>query len=219
MPRSNVNAPVQQSLSEAYITLRINIEFAIKDQGIKSIAVSSARRGEGRTTTAMNLAIAYANAHKKVALVDADLRNPSLHHTFGGSNNTGLSNALSGRCLFSESVRPTGIENLWVVTSGAAKGIGASPSELLASERMDALLEELAREFDRVVIDTPPLLGPVDAKVMISKSDGVLLVTEYGKVKRAMARQVKEELAGLKAKLIGLVLNKNAGKEPGLYIS
>lgn len=219
MPRSNANAPAPKSLSEAYITLRINLDFAMKDQQTKTIAVCSAKRGEGRTTTAMNLAAAYAQAGKRIVLIDADLRNSALHQTFGGNHNNGLSNLLSGRCQLSESVRPTGIENLWVITSGATKGIGISPSELLASDRMEQALAELARDFDRVIIDTPPLLGTVDAKVVAAKSDGVLLVTEYGKVKRAAAKQTKEELAGVHAKLMGIVLNKNSGKEPGLYIS
>jgi capsular exopolysaccharide synthesis family protein len=191
--------------SEAYRSLRFNIESSILHDGIKAIAITSANRGEGKTTTALNLAVAYAQIGKKVLLLDGDLRKPSIHITFGGDSSRGLTSYLTNQSTINEIIHESYVENLSFIISGAIK---LGPSELLASEKMNLLLTDLRQNYDLIIIDTPPALMLTDAKVIASKCDGVLLVLEYGKVKRHEAKKLKEELLLAKVKLIGVILNK-----------
>ncbi|UQZ85676.1 Tyrosine-protein kinase YwqD [Paenibacillus konkukensis] len=200
--------------SEAYRSLRFNVEASAFDDGIKTVTITSAARGEGKSTTALNLAFAYAQIGKKVVLVDADMRQPSLHRTLGEEGSRGLSGYLSAYCSMNEIVQETHVKNLSVITAGA---VPPSPADLLASHEMVLLLEALKRNYDMVFIDTPPVLSLTDAKIMASQCDGVLLVVEYGKVKRNVAKKVKEELALAKAKLLGIVMNKISGQAAEAY--
>jgi capsular exopolysaccharide synthesis family protein len=197
----NPNAPS----SEAYRALRLNIEFSVFDREVKTITVTSANRGEGKTTTALNLAVAYAQLGKRVILLDADLRNPSIHLAFGGDNSRGLTNYLTNKNAMNEITQESHVQNLSTITSGP---IPPNPAELLASKQMNSLLAQLKMNYDMIIVDTPPVLTLTDAKIMAAKCDGVLLVLEYGKVKRNAAKKVKEELMLAKAKLMGVVLNK-----------
>ncbi|MEI7026109.1 CpsD/CapB family tyrosine-protein kinase [Paenibacillus sp. y28] len=197
-------------ISEQYLALRINLDFAIQEQQVKSIAVTSHRRGEGRTTTAMHLAYAYAEAGFNTVLIDADLRTPSLHAAFGWNNRNGLTQILDGSEQLGPILRSAGIERLSVIPSGP---VPPNHVELLASRRMDELLEQLKQQFDMVLLDTPPASGYIDAKVIAAKSDGYLLVMEHGKVKRLAARKLKDEFGRLRANLLGVMLNKVNGKK------
>ncbi|MEC0227997.1 CpsD/CapB family tyrosine-protein kinase [Paenibacillus alba] len=211
MPKPSTNFPIMMKvnphspISEAYRSLRFNIECSALGQEAKIITVTSSGRGEGKTTTAINLAVAYAQIGKKVILLDADLRNPSIHVAFSQENERGLTNYLGNQLALNETIRESYIENLSILTSGTLR---QNPSELLASPKMDVLLAELRANYDMVIVDTPSVLTLTDAKVLAAKCDGVLLVVEYGKVKRQMAKKVKEELMLAKAKLIGIVLNE-----------
>ncbi|TDG00302.1 CpsD/CapB family tyrosine-protein kinase [Paenibacillus piri] len=200
--------------AEAYRTLRINIDFAIAERGIKTIAVTSVQQDEGKTTTALNLAVAYARAGKKVLLVDADFRKPAVHRAFGNSNGFGLADGLIRQRPLDGLIQASGIDNLSIITTGPAP---SSPSEMLASDKLDELLAELKRGYDMVLIDTPPSLGLIDAKIVASKCDGVLLVVEYRKVKRAAAKRVKDELTNVKAHVLGVVFNKINSKDAEAY--
>lgn len=200
--------------SEAYRTLRINLDFAAVDKEVQTIAITSAIRDEGKTATALNLAAAYARAGKKVLLVDADLRKPSIHQAFFGDNGAGLTNLIAMNKETSEVVRHSPIENLSVITSGP---LPPSPSELLASHRLDALLKEWKLSYDMILLDTPPSFTLMDARIVAAKCDGTLLVMEYGRVKRAIAKRVKDDLIQVKAQLLGVVLNKINDKETEAY--
>lgn len=191
--------------SEAYRSLRFYMESTAKDQDLKTIAITSAVRGEGKTTTAMNLATAYAQIGKRILLIDADLRNPSIHHAFGGENNRGLSSYLTGQCSVSDMIRISHIENLSLILSGP---VPANPAELLASRQMEALLAQLKQSYDMIFIDTSSVLTLTDGKIIAAQCDGVLLVVEYGSLKRNVAKRVKEDLMLAKAKLMGVVMNK-----------
>jgi capsular exopolysaccharide synthesis family protein len=191
--------------SEAYRALRFNVECLGLDREIKTVAITSAGRSEGKTTTALNLAVAYAQIGKRVLLLDADLRNPSIHLTFGGDNTRGLTNYLIKPCTLSDIISDSQIENLSVMKSGPA---APNPTELLASGSMNTLLSELKQDYDLVIIDTSSVLTITDAKIIAAKCDGVLLVIRYGKLKRHVAKKVKEELTLAKAKLMGVVMNK-----------
>lgn len=211
MPKPSNNSTFMMQIhpdspaSEAYRSLRFNIECSVFGREAKTITITSSGRGEGKTTTAINLAVAYAQIGKKVILLDADLRNPSIHLAFGEANGNGLTNYLVNQNLLNEIIRESFMENLSIVTSGP---IPQNPSSLLASKQMDTLLAELRANYDMVIVDTSSVLTLTDAKIMATKCDGVLLIVEYGKVKSGTAKKVKEELMLANAKLIGVVMNE-----------
>src|SRR5665647_37024 len=189
--------------SEGYRSLRFNIEFSAFDRDIKTITITSANRGEGKTTIALNLAVAYAQIGKRVVLLDANLRTPAIHLAFGGDNSRGLTNYLTNRNAANEIIQKSYVENLFFITSGP---LPTHPSELLALERMNLLLTELKMYYDLIIVDTPAVLSSTDSKIMAAKCDGVLLVVEYGKVKQNAAKRVKEELSLARVKLMGVVM-------------
>lgn len=201
-------------ISEAYRTLRTNIEFSSFDEQIRVIMLTSAGPGEGKSTTAANLAVAFAQAGKKVLIMDADLRKPTLHHTFSKTNRWGLTNIIAGQAEVKEVISQTEINNLDLLASGP---IPPNPSELLASKRMSALLEELRLIYDIIIVDTPPALAVTDAQIMSTKCDGVVLVIDSGKVKREIALKVKMNLEYVNARILGAVLNNIDRKDGESY--
>lgn len=221
MPKPFTNSAITMQInpgsptSEAYRSLRFNIECSVFDRGVKTITITSSNRGEGKTTTALNLAVAYTQIGKRVILIDADLRNPSIHLTFGEDNSRGLTSFLTKQSAANEIIKETYVENLSIIMSGP---IPPNPSELLASKQLNSLLDELKMSYDLIIVDTPPILTLTDAKIMAAKCDGVLLVVEYGKVKRNVAQQVKEELMLSKAKLMGVVLNKINRQDAEIFL-
>ncbi|MFD2611102.1 CpsD/CapB family tyrosine-protein kinase [Paenibacillus gansuensis] len=197
---SNPHSPI----TEAYRTLRTNIRFSSVDKPAQVIMVGSAVPGEGKSTTAANLSIVYAQEGKKVLLMDCDLRKPTVHTRFAVHNRNGLTNLLAGNYQPHEAFRETGVDNLTVITSGA---IPHNPSELLASKRMAGLLEKFRADFDIIIIDTPPILAVTDALIVSSFSDGVVLVVKSGKTKKALVQKAKSSLDHVNANLLGVVLN------------
>lgn len=210
MQRSTSKRPIitevnpKSPISEAYRTLRTNVDFSSIDSDLQVIMLTSAGPGEGKSTTSTNLAVTYAQANKKVLIVDADLRKPTMHHTFFKSNRWGLTNILTGNSEYNEVIVETHIENLYLLPSGP---IPPNPSEMLASKRMAAFLDDVRREYDMIIIDTPPALVVTDAQVIASRSDGVILVINSGEVKREVAAKVKSNLDRVNAKILGVVLN------------
>jgi capsular exopolysaccharide synthesis family protein len=207
----NPKSPV----SEAYRTLRTNIHFSSVDEQIRIIMVASAQAGEGKTTTVSNLAVAYAQEGKKVLLIDADLRKPSLHRVFTVSNHSGLTSVLSGQYPFQEVVKETHVENLDVITSGP---IPPNPSEMLSSLKMKSVLEEIKNLYEIILFDTPPVLAVTDALIVSSMSEGVVLVVSSNKVKKEMVKKAKSNLEHVNARILGVVLNNvNLGKDRPYY--
>lgn len=221
MPRTAVNSKMimvanpDSPISEVYRTLKLNIEFSGFDRELKTIAITSAKHGEGKTTTALNLAAAYAKAGKKAILVDADLRQPGVHLAFHDANNAGLSSYLAGMNTVNEIIQQSQVDNLIFITSGP---VPPNPSELLASERLKSLLDELKQRYDVILIDTPPALSLTDARIIATKSDGVLLVVDQGKLKRMEAKKLNDDLARLKVNLLGVVFNKMNRKDAAAYL-
>jgi capsular exopolysaccharide synthesis family protein len=203
-------------ISESYRALRTNIEFSSVDEQLQVLMVSSAGPGEGKTTTITNLAVTYAQSERKVVLIDADMRKPTAHHTFSLSNRWGLSSVMSQQCSIEEVTQMTDIPNLDVITSGP---IPPNPAEMLGSKRMSALIEQLRLAYDIVLIDTPPLLAVTDAQIVASRSDGVILVVDQGKVKREIAKKAIQNLENVNARIIGVVLNnvKRKANEESYY--
>ncbi|QHT64006.1 CpsD/CapB family tyrosine-protein kinase [Paenibacillus lycopersici] len=203
-------------ISEAYRTLRTNLQYAGVDRSLQLLMVTSASPREGKTTTINNLAVAYAQADKSVLLLDADLRKPTAHQTFQLSNRCGLTHVLAGNAAAREAVKETHIRNLSVMPSGS---IPPNPSELLASRKMDLLLDELRQSFDLVLIDTPPVLAVSDAQIMASRCDGVLLVINARSGKRQHAAKARDALQFVQAKIVGVALNQTAASELSGYYS
>ncbi|WP_274650362.1 CpsD/CapB family tyrosine-protein kinase [Paenibacillus humicola] len=196
-PRSRV--------SEIYRSLRTNIEFSIQDSAFKTLAVTSALAGEGKSTTAANIAATFARTGRKTLLIDANLRAPVQHDIFGLPNHFGLSSALTAGNGVEEAVQRTHAGSLEVMCSGP---IPPNPSELLDSPQMTALLNEAKERYDVVIVDTTSVLEVTDAQIVASKCDGVLLVIKPGKVKNEIAVKAKASLEYGKATVIGAVLNE-----------
>ena len=191
-------------VSEAYRTLRTNITFSELDQEVKKILVTSPQAGEGRSTTIANLAVTYAQENKRVLLIDTDLRKPTLHQFFQKANIRGLTSILVNQIQAVDAIQETDIPNLSFLPSG---NIPPNPSDLLASKRMRALMEQLETEYDLILLDSPPALDLTDAQILSTMCDGVLLVVNHGKVKRQIAHKALLNLEHVKARVLGVVIN------------
>lgn len=198
---NNLKSPV----SEAYRTLRTNIQFSSIDKIIKTMVITSSGPGEGKSTIISNLAISMALTEKKVLLIDADLRKPRMHHIFNMDNSYGLTTVLVESMDYKDSIRLTDIKGLDLLTSGP---VPPNPVELLGSNKMKKLLETVAGEYDIVLLDTPPVGILTDAAVVSSKCDGVLLVCATGQTIIKAALTSKEHLQKVNANILGVVLNK-----------
>jgi succinoglycan biosynthesis transport protein ExoP len=198
----------QQALSlvvEAYRTLRTNIQVSSVDKPIRILIVTSPNPREGKSTTAANLGAVMAQSGRSVILVDADLRRSSLHRFFEVPNKQGLTDILlQDEPILDGSLQQTKIEHLRVLTSGP---LPPNPPELLGSEKMHRLIENLTEKADMIIFDTPPLLPVSDARVLAAKSDGVLLVTNAGRTRRQAVQQATESLRQTGTSILGVVLN------------
>ncbi len=194
----------KSSFAEAYRSARTSIIFAADQTPLNTLLVTSAGPREGKTTTAVNLAVTLAQAGNRVLLIDADLRKPRVHTVFSFENVNGLSSLLTESNDIAETCRKTLVPNLSVITSGP---IPVNPAELLASQRMKKLLGALERSFDRVIIDCPPVISVTDASVLSAMVDGVVLVIGAGKTSRKVVLMVKKRLEEAKAKVLGVVMN------------
>lgn len=201
-------------ISEAYRTLRTNLQYAAADRDLQILMVTSAGPKEGKSTTIMNIAVTYAQSERKVILVDADLRKPTAHYSFNLSNQKGLSHVLSGQASLREGVQHSPVPGLDILTSGP---IPPNPSELLGTARMDALLEELRQTYDIVLIDTPPVLAVSDAQIVATKCDGVLLVVNARSGKRQYAVKARNALQFVQARIVGVTLNQTSQSDAGPY--
>lgn len=201
-------------VSEAYRTLRTNIQFSGVDKALKIITITSSDVGEGKTTTICNLAITMALSEKKVILIDADLRKPRVHSKFMISNETGLTNILAQKKPLESVIKTASVKDLDIITSGP---IPPNPSELLQSESMGNFLEDLKKKYDYILLDTPPVGMVTDAAILAAKSDGIILVVTSGKTHIDEAKRAKQLLLNVDAKILGVVLNKVNRYEKGYY--
>lgn len=192
-------------ISEAYRTLRTNIQFSNIDEDIKSILITSSGSGEGKSTTLTNLGVTIAQSGKNVLLIDSDLRKPRMHQYFQLPNMRGLTTAISANVDYKEIVCQTHIENLDILTSGP---VPPNPSELLGSKKMKEFLKRVKNDYDTVLIDTPPVGIVTDAAVLSAVVDGVLLVCASGQVDVDAAKSAKKLLETVKANILGVILTK-----------
>lgn len=191
-------------ISEAYRTLRINLQFATLGVQLRTLLVTSAGAGEGKSTTLANLAVTVAQTEQSVVVVDCDLRRPGLHKLFGLSNELGLTTMMADdQALDEPPLQPTEVDGLRLLASGP---LPARPPDLLGSRRMDRVIEKLLGEADLVILDAPPIMAATDALVLSTKVDGVLLVASAGTTKREQAQRAVERLNKVNARLVGAVL-------------
>jgi capsular exopolysaccharide synthesis family protein len=190
--------------AEAYRRLRTNLQFVDVDGPARTIVVTSAVPGEGKSTTASNLAIAVGEAGKRVLLVDADLRMPRIAEYLGLEGAVGLTNVLAGQVPVADVVQQWGRGGLWVLPSGS---VPPNPSELLGSQNMADLLESLRGDFDTVILDAPPLLPVTDAAVVAARCDGAVLVARCGRTSRAQIAGAMDALRAVDARVLGCLLN------------
>ncbi|WP_010630810.1 CpsD/CapB family tyrosine-protein kinase [Sporolactobacillus vineae] len=192
------------SLSEQYRTLRTNISFAKAGGGLKLIVVTSAEAGEGKSTTASNLAAVMAQQGKRVLLIDADTRKPSQHSFFSMDNREGLTNVLTGQASFTDVVRATSLNQLFLLTSGP---VPPNPADLLSAAEMVTVIEQAKEHFDRVIIDSPPVLAVSDTLLLANLCDGILFVIRSELTETDKARKAIDLLSSVNGKLLGVVLN------------
>lgn len=212
-PRVIVLTSPRTVIHEAYQMLQANLKF-ISHKKVRTIVITSSVAGEGKSEVSANLAASFAQAGKRVLIVDADMRNPSQHHLWGVMNLTGLSNIIVGQDEVRRCVQSV-TRNLSVLTAGV---IPPNPLALIDSESMTALIHTLSQQYDYIIFDTPPLAGTADAAVLGKVADGVLVVVRPGVADSASAAATKSLLMRSEANILGIVANGvNTKHEPGNY--
>jgi capsular exopolysaccharide synthesis family protein len=202
---ASVDEPHGQA-AEAYRTLRTNLLAVCKESKAKTILVTSARQGEGKTSTAANLAVALAQAGRSVVLVSADLRNPRVHAVFGIGNEQGLGQVLAGTLPLDEAMVETDLPDLRILPSGPAAAVD-EPVELLQSDRMDEVLQECCRS-DFVIVDGPPIFPVADSLVLADLVDGVLFVTDAQSSTQTSVAQSRRQIHQVGGRILGGILNR-----------
>lgn len=202
-------------VAEQFRTIRTNIHFSMVDTDLKSLAITSAGPGAGKSTISANLAVSFANEGKKVLLIDTDMRKPTVHKTFRLPNYDGLTTLLTNRNTeLADIIHRLDTDNLFVITSGA---IPPNPAELLASKRMEELKSNLEEIFDLVIFDLPPVIAVTDAQIMASKTDGTIFVINKGGADKEMVIKSKELLDKVQANVLGAVFNRVETKNDHYY--
>lgn len=217
----------QSMLSEGFRGLRANIQFRDLEKKIKTFAVTSTSPQEGKTVVSTNMAIIMAQAGKKTLLVEADLRKPTVSKAFGVQGSPGLTDVLLGNYAWQDVIQTItdiivgkmeldevmespGLDNLHIITSGT---IPPNPSELIDSMRLTGFIEEVKKDYDVVIFDTPPILSTADSTILGTKVDAMLLVYRIGSVSRGLLKRAAVQLLQVKSNLLGVVLN---GMKPEL---
>jgi capsular exopolysaccharide synthesis family protein len=191
-------------IAEAFRSLRTNIEISQVDRPLKTILVTSADIGDGKTSVAANLALSMAQRGKEVVLLDADLRKPNTHEVFELANDRGLVDLLSGRAVIGDVLQFKKDKKVAVLTAGDTP---PNPAELLSSKNMEQLLSQLGETADVVIIDGPPFIV-ADAMILASRVDGVLMVVRPGHTRESLAKAAVEHIKVVGARVVGVVLNR-----------
>ena len=202
-------------ISEAYRVLRTNLRYSGIENPGGVMLVTSAGPGEGKSTTAANLAVSLAQVGKKIVLVDADLRRPSTHKMFGLDNKVGLSDLFaSDNVSLNDVMQKTGVPTLHVITSGS---VPPNPAEMLDSRLMTQILASLRQNTDLVIVDSPPVLPVADASILGSRCSGAVLVVDSGKTRTEIARRALATLERANVNVVGVILNKMGAKQAAGY--
>lgn len=208
---NNPKSPV----SEAFRTLRTNIQFSSIDKPIESLVVTSSGPGEGKSTVSINIATTMAQMGKRVLLIDCDLRKPSLHRDFNIVSLKGLTNILVEDADYTDVLYEVeGIEGLDVIGSGP---IPPNPAELLGSNKMKNFVEDMVEKYDMVILDAPPIGMVTDSAILSSIVDGTILVCAVGEADINATIRAKDLLDKVNANILGVVLNKVPINGSGYY--
>jgi succinoglycan biosynthesis transport protein ExoP len=192
-------------LSEAYRNIRTSILLSFSERPPKTIIISSPNPAEGKTTTAINTAIALSQTGARVLLIDADMRKPRIHTVFARENGTGLSHFLSGNASLESIIKDSQVPNLHYIPAGP---VPPNPSELLGSSLFKRMIQSLGEQFDHMLIDSPPVLGFADSTILSTLVDGVILVVIGGKTSRETLQRAKDLLLQVDARILGVVINR-----------
>lgn len=201
-------------ISEQYRIIRTNIEFSAVDRQLQTLICTSAVPTEGKTTSASNLAIVFAQQGKKTLIVDADLRKPATHSAFKVANTVGLTSILTERTTVEKAVVPTTVEQLYILPSGP---VPPNPAELLGSQSMKELIKELKECYDMILFDTPPVLAVTDPQLIGNLCDGALLVVKSNQTRKDDIMKAKELLQQANVHILGTVLNSKKQKNEQYY--
>ncbi|MFN4179414.1 MAG: GumC family protein [Armatimonadota bacterium] len=204
----------RRSAAEAVRSLRANLKFLSREKPLKVLLVTSTAPGEGKTFLSTALAIAWAQSGHKTVLVDFDLRRPQIHECLGLENERGLSNLLVGTASLDEVIQRTPLKNLQAITSGP---LPPNPAELLDSEQIAKIMNELREKAEIIIMDTPPILTVSDTSLLVPYSDGVIAVIVPGQTLRPMLRELRDQIALAQGRLIGAVFNKVTPAHGGYY--
>jgi capsular exopolysaccharide synthesis family protein len=199
--------------AEPYKTLRTAVRFVTPDRPLRTLLITSAGAGEGKTTTAANLAVAIALSGERVIVLDADLRRARLASAFGLDHATGLTSLVLGTASINEALQ-TWDRGLQIMASGP---LPPNPSEIVGSQLFNQLLQSLSELADFVIIDAPPVLPVTDAVAIAAQVDGVVLVTRHGKTLRSSAAEARRKLTGVGANVVGYVLNAVPARDAHSY--
>ncbi len=203
-PELVVHEAPLSGIAEAARSIRTNLMFMNPDHPYKRLLISSAAPSEGKTTVACSIAIALAQGGQRVCIIDCDLRRPRLHRIFGRSGDAGVTNVIVGDATVDEVAKPTIIDNLWSVPAGPTP---PNPADLLHSDRFKKFLNDLSDRFDRVVIDSPPVVPVTDSAIISTLVDGTVFVVRAFATSRHMSRQGLRTLRDVDSPVIGVVLN------------
>jgi capsular exopolysaccharide synthesis family protein len=191
-------------VAEAARAIRTNLMFMNPDRPYRKLLVTSAAPEEGKTTSACSIAIALAQGGQRVCIVDCDLRRPRLHRVFGRAGDAGVTSVLIGEATVDEVAKPTGIDNLWSIPAGP---IPPNPADVLQSERFRTFIASLSDRFDRVVVDSPPLVAVTDSAIISTLMDGTVFIVRAFKTNRHLSGQGLRALRDVDAPIVGAVLN------------
>lgn len=202
----------RSAFAESYRSVRTALQFAT-DTGVpRSLLITSSTPSEGKSTTALTLARNFAQLGKRVLIIDADLRNPSLHRILGVDNSSGLSNYLAGAVKATEVIHATDTPGLMYMSTGP---LPPNPAELLMGPKMLSLISIAREKFDQLIIDGPPVMGLADAPILGNLANGTLLVVEAGETRIAVARNALKRLLAARAHVVGGLLTKFSSKHAG----
>jgi len=204
IPELIVHDSPHSGIAEAARSIRTNLMFTNPDRPYRKLLVTSAAPAEGKTMVACSIAVALAQSGQRVCVIDCDLRRPRLHRIFDRAGDRGVTNVLVGEATIADVARPTKVGNLWCIPAGP---IPPNPADLLHSERFKKFLDDAGEEFDRIVIDSPPLVAVTDSAIISTIVDGTVFVLRAFSTTRTLGRQGLRALADVDAPVVGAVLN------------